>query len=40
MDLLGNGVSRMMGNCWDGCPRLKSVNEEESMEEKLDDYYL
>ena len=29
----------MMKNCKDECPRLRSMDEDKSMNEKLDDYY-
>ena len=39
-DSLEIGILRMMKNCKDGCPKLKSVGEEKSMDVKLDDCYL
>jgi hypothetical protein len=40
LDLLKNQLMRMMKSYRDGCPRLRSVKEERSMDEKLDYYYL
>jgi hypothetical protein len=36
---LGNGILRIMKNCKDECPRLRSMDEKNSMNEKLDDYH-
>lgn len=37
--LIGNGISRVMEDCRDGCPRLRSVDEESLMNEELDNYF-